>query len=193
MSAHSRRPWRRGPRGRASTCRGPRRTLRAALATLSTFPFPENPLTRTGGLLYVFWPVLLLPKLLGPRARPSGANLAQDITARSPVIGNEPLTRQSLDSARLYRAPRSVADRRVDHQPPTPEECFEDIGLDDNKQQQPRKRGFFSKFGEQPDRDSTGQAGVSRFLMHGRKRGQSGQGSELGQIERPRASVEARP
>ncbi|EQK98424.1 hypothetical protein G6O67_006948 [Ophiocordyceps sinensis] len=116
-----------------------------------------------------------------------------DITARSPVIGNEPLTRQSLDSARLYRAPRSVADRRVDHQPPTPEECFEDIGLDDNKQQQPRKRGFFSKFGEQPDRDSTGQAGVSRFLMHGRKRGQSGQGSELGQIERPRASVEARP
>lgn len=99
-------------------------------------------------------------------------------------------TRQSLDSSRLQRAPRSAPGRGIGRQPPTPEESFEDIGLDDNKQQQPRKRGFFSKFGEAAD--STGQQGVSRFLMHGRKRGQSGQGSELGQIELPQASNEVR-
>ncbi|KAM4055097.1 hypothetical protein HRG_005906 [Hirsutella rhossiliensis] len=116
-----------------------------------------------------------------------------DITARSPVISHDLHTRQSLDSARLQRTPRWAADHRIGRQPPTPEESFEDIGLDDNKQQQPRKRGFFSKFGEPADRDATGQPGVSRFLVHGRKRGQSGQGSELGQIERPKASDEARP
>ncbi|KJZ76687.1 hypothetical protein HIM_04023 [Hirsutella minnesotensis 3608] len=109
-----------------------------------------------------------------------------DITARSPVMTHELPARQSLDSMRLHRESKSALGRRIDHEPPTPEESFEDIGLDDHKQPQPRKRGFFSKFGESTDKDSTGQPGVSRFLMGGRKRGHSGQGSELGSLERPK-------
>jgi hypothetical protein len=68
---------------------------------------------------------------------------------------------------------------------PTADENFEDVGLDDQKQP-PRKRGFFSKLTETQEKDSSSpQTGVSRFLMPGRKRAQSGQGSELGTIEPP--------
>lgn len=74
----------------------------------------------------------------------------------------------------------------MDIQPPTAEEGFEDVGLEDHKQQ-PRKRGFFSKFSDTPDKDVNGQPAVSRFLMPGRKRGQSGQGAELGNIDQHRA------
>jgi hypothetical protein len=95
--------------------------------------------------------------------------------------------RQSLDSARLPRMPRSAIERSFE-QPPTAEEGFEDVGLDDHKYQQqqqpaqqaqPQKRGFFSKFSDSRDRDPSSNPSVSRFLMHGRKRAQSGQGSEL--------------
>ncbi|KAH7181080.1 hypothetical protein DER46DRAFT_30560 [Fusarium sp. MPI-SDFR-AT-0072] len=106
-----------------------------------------------------------------------------DISARSPMPNSDFPTRQSLDSARLPRLPRSAVERSFE-QPPTAEELFEDVGLDDHKQQQqqpvpqaqPQKRGFFSKFS---DKDSSSNPTVSRFLMHGRKRAQSGQGSEL--------------
>ncbi|KNA94667.1 hypothetical protein FOXG_00599 [Fusarium oxysporum f. sp. lycopersici 4287] len=106
-----------------------------------------------------------------------------DISARSPMPNSDFPTRQSLDSARLPRLPRSAVERSFE-QPPTAEERFEDVGLDDHKQQQqqlapqaqPQKRGFFSKFS---DKDSSSNPTVSRFLMHGRKRAQSGQGSEL--------------
>ena len=92
-------------------------------------------------------------------------------------------------------------------EPPTPEESFEDVGLGDdgsssNKHGQPQHRkGFFSKFGGQQQGQEPGATqsaqptvttttgGVSRFLIPGRKRGQSGQGSELGQMERPRTAT----
>ncbi|KFG87576.1 hypothetical protein MANI_025389 [Metarhizium anisopliae] len=112
-----------------------------------------------------------------------------DITARSPVISHDGLGRQSLDSARFRRLPRSAIDRQFEREPPTAEEGFEDVGLDDYKQQ-PRKRGFFSKLTE--SQDSNGQPTVSRFLMPGRKRGQSGQGSELGTMDFPKLSDETR-
>lgn len=77
---------------------------------------------------------------------------------------------------------------------PTAEEAFEDVGLDDQKQQQAqqngqtsRKRNFFSKFADGQDRDLTGQA-MSRFLPS-RKRAQSGQGAELGAMEQPKTLV----
>ncbi|KAG8674507.1 hypothetical protein FPOAC2_00533 [Fusarium poae] len=110
-----------------------------------------------------------------------------DITARSPIANNNDFpTRQSLDSARLPRMPRSAIERSFE-QPPTAEERFEDVGLDDHKYQQqqtaqqaqPQKRGFFSKFSDSRDKDPSSNPSVSRFLMHGRKRAQSGQGSEL--------------
>ncbi|PHH84897.1 hypothetical protein CDD83_1212 [Cordyceps sp. RAO-2017] len=112
-----------------------------------------------------------------------------DISARSPVTSYDFPTRQSLDSGRPHRVPRSAMDRGHDRPLSTAEECFEDIGLDDHKQPpSSRKRGFFSKFGDAPDRD---QPAVARFLMPGRKRGHSAQGSELGSMERPKPSDEA--
>ncbi|KAF4469934.1 hypothetical protein FALBO_3161 [Fusarium albosuccineum] len=105
-----------------------------------------------------------------------------DISARAPVTPDFP-QRQSLDSARLPRLPRSAVDRSF-AQPPTAEERFEDVGLDDHKQPpQPQKRSFFSKFSESREKDASSQPAVSRFLMHGRKRAQSGQGSELGPMD----------
>lgn len=80
----------------------------------------------------------------------------------------------------------------MDYPPPTAEETFEDVGLDDQKlqshavqqQQQQRKRGFFSKFSDSQDKES-----VSRFLIPGRKRGQSGTGAELGSMDHPKITV----
>ncbi|KAK1710137.1 hypothetical protein BDP67DRAFT_408290 [Colletotrichum lupini] len=123
-----------------------------------------------------------------------------DITARSPIPQNDFPARQSLDSARYPRLPRSALDRH--RELPTADEGFEDVGLDDQKHQQQqhhqssRMRGLFSRFGDsdhkEPSANSTNSS-VTRFLNGaGRKRGQSGQGSELGTIERPKsaASVE---
>ncbi|KAI0172310.1 hypothetical protein GGR52DRAFT_549861 [Hypoxylon sp. FL1284] len=111
-----------------------------------------------------------------------------DISARSPMVHDQP--RQSLDSARFNRSPRtSVRNRPWD--PPTAEEGFEEVGLNDDLkpgQQQPKKRGFFSKFSEMQENPAHSQnTGMSRFIP-GRKRAQSGQGSELGPVERPKSS-----
>ncbi|KAK7969810.1 hypothetical protein PG996_001751 [Apiospora saccharicola] len=115
-----------------------------------------------------------------------------DISARSPVIVHDP-PRQSLDSTRFPRMPRSsVRDRFFDPEPPTAEEGFEEVGLNDDQKQQPqqqaRKRGFFAKFSDasEPNTHSHTQ-GMSRFIP-GRKRAQSGQGAELGNMERPKSS-----
>ncbi|OLN95941.1 hypothetical protein CCHL11_05041 [Colletotrichum chlorophyti] len=120
-----------------------------------------------------------------------------DISARSPIPQNDIPQRQSLDSARFPRLHRSAFDRRPDRDLPTADEAFEDVGLEDHKHQQPnRKRGLFSRFGDSDHKEpsaSSPNSSVTRFLTGaGRKRGQSGQGSELGTIERPKsaASVE---
>ncbi|EGO53492.1 hypothetical protein NEUTE1DRAFT_74131 [Neurospora tetrasperma FGSC 2508] len=115
-----------------------------------------------------------------------------DISAKSPVSPTAGeftfAPRQSLDSARFPRTPRQsvFSEHRFRRDFSTPEESFEEVGLNDDKQQaQPaKKRGFFSKFGSDAPENATplkekenGQA-MSRFLP-GRKRGQSGQGAEL--------------
>ncbi|KAK1250121.1 hypothetical protein MKX08_010124 [Trichoderma sp. CBMAI-0020] len=105
-----------------------------------------------------------------------------DISARSPITAYDIPTRQSLDSARYSRMPRSAINRNS-VQLPTADEGFEDVGLEDQKQP-PRKRGFFSKLTETQEKDSSPvPSGVSRFLIPGRKRAQSGQGSELSPME----------
>jgi len=107
-----------------------------------------------------------------------------DISARSPVVPAE-LGRQSLDSARLPRLPRSaIGDRKFERQPPTAEEGFEDVGLNDEHSKQAKKKGFFSKFGDGSESTAPSTTG-SRFHIGGRKRGQSGVGEELGNIQRP--------
>ncbi len=114
--------------------------------------------------------------------------------------------RQSLDSARFPRLPRSAIhhERRFEREPPTPEESFEEVGLNDEQRQQQqqqhpaKKRGFFSKFGSDGSNPEPGPGSgnppttVSRFAaFHSRKRGHSGQGSELGAIERPATASSA--
>ena len=128
--------------------------------------------------------------------RRAQTNGFQDISARSPISrsSHEIPSRASLDSARFPRLPRSAIDRNKSDRPTsTVEEAFEDVGLDDQKQQQSsvhtRKRGFFSKFSDEKDKDAATQGPVSRFLNTGRKRGQSGQGAELGNMEQPKAVV----
>ncbi|KAB8291304.1 hypothetical protein EYC80_009990 [Monilinia laxa] len=102
-----------------------------------------------------------------------------DISARSPISSIDG-GRQSLDSARLPRMQRSaIGDRRFDRQPPTAEEGFEDVGLNDGANdftKQTKKKGFFSKFGDEA---------LPSFHMPGRKRGQSGTGEELGTFPKP--------
>jgi len=74
------------------------------------------------------------------------------------------------------------------------EEQFEDVGLnDDEVKLPPKKRGVFSRFGDlnfANSNDSQSSAGSkisSSFGFHlpGRKRGQSGAGSELGTVNPP--------
>ncbi|KAJ2971478.1 hypothetical protein NUW58_g9409 [Xylaria curta] len=113
-----------------------------------------------------------------------------DICAKSPVLVHDP-PRQSLDSARIARTPRSsVRHRSFERELPTAEEGFEDVGLNDdqkhNQQQQTKKKSFFAKFSEPQDTNVHGE-GLARFIP-GRKRAQSGQGAELGPVERPKSS-----
>jgi len=111
-----------------------------------------------------------------------------DISARSPIPrSSSDMGRQSLDSARIPRLPRSaIGDRRFERQPPTAEEGFEDVGLNDEHAKQAKKRGFFSKFGDGSSEQAAPSATTgSRFHIGGRKRGQSGVGEELGNIQRP--------
>lgn len=103
--------------------------------------------------------------------------------------------------------------RLFEREPPTAVEegegeGFEEVGLnDDNKQNaqqqvplpqpqplpQPKKRGFFSKFSEH-NQENGGVSPIaspsptsSRFsILPNRKRAQSGQGAELGHMDRPR-------
>jgi hypothetical protein len=73
-------------------------------------------------------------------------------------------------------------ERRFERQPPTAEEGFEDVGLNDDQTKHAKKKGFFSKFG---DSENTLSPTTSRFHLPGRKRGQSGTGEELDNMQRP--------
>lgn len=122
-----------------------------------------------------------------------------DVSARSPVPNFDPPTRQSLDSARFPRTPRSaVHEHRISRDLPAADERFEDVGLNDDQKitVPPKKRGFFSKFGSEHDEtqaNGSGTSGTSRFLMPGRKRAQSGQGAELAPIQRPKSAQDGVP
>ena len=71
------------------------------------------------------------------------------------------------------------------------DEGFEEVGLNDEAKQPPKKRGIFARFGDSSENQATGESGRpnsshGRFHLPGRKRGQSGQGAELGNIDRPK-------
>ena len=73
---------------------------------------------------------------------------------------------------------------------PTEEERFEDVGLNDDSKLAPKKKGIFARFGDNSENASTSDTSRPSsshrgFHLPGRKRGQSGQGAELGNIDRP--------
>ncbi|CAI4216771.1 unnamed protein product [Parascedosporium putredinis] len=104
--------------------------------------------------------------------------------------------RQSLDSARFPRLPRSSLPYRdgarpLETEPESDTGSFEDVGLGEPSPYlgaPSRRRGFFGMFSESHEVDPDGLA-VSRFLPGRRRRGQSGQGAELGSMERPETSA----
>jgi len=74
------------------------------------------------------------------------------------------------------------------------EEAFEDVGLNDEVK--PKKKGFLSRFGDSSsDAQPAGatKSSTSSFGFHipGRKRGQSGGGSELGSMKVPPSACAA--
>lgn len=93
--------------------------------------------------------------------------------------------RASLDS-RSPRKSRSTITGKFD-QPQTnslDEETFEDVGLNDEVK--PKKRSLFARFAgdnnESSNQEERPTSSHGRFHLPGRKRGQSGQGAELGSI-----------
>jgi hypothetical protein len=70
------------------------------------------------------------------------------------------------------------------------EEAFEDVGLNDEAK--PKKKSIFARFGDSYNetQQSTNKSSTSfGFHMPGRKRGQSGVGSELGAVKTPTTTV----
>lgn len=70
------------------------------------------------------------------------------------------------------------------------EEGFEDVGLNDEAKQPPKKRGIFARFGDNSESPSTADGARPSsshrgFHLPGRKRGQSGTGAELANIDKP--------
>ena len=74
------------------------------------------------------------------------------------------------------------------------EEGFEDVGLNDEGKQPPKKKSIFARFGDSSETPVMGDAprpssSHRGFHLPGRKRGQSlGQGAELGNMDRPIAN-----
>lgn len=101
-------------------------------------------------------------------------------------------TRGSLDSK--FNRPGRPSKSDFERPEPTGEEAFEDVGLNDEAKQAPKKKGIFSRFGDSSEPPSTtGDAprptsSHRGFHLPGRKRGQSGQGAELGNIDQPIAN-----
>ncbi|KAI9800060.1 MAG: hypothetical protein M1825_004242 [Sarcosagium campestre] len=119
-----------------------------------------------------------------------------DISAKSPVPYPTP-PRQSLDARQSLEARRAHGtkpavgprERNIDRQPPTAEEGFEDVGLNDEIK--PKRRSIFSRFGDTstdtgapPNSSSTTGGSHLGFSFASRKRGHSGHGAELGKMDR---------
>ncbi|KAJ5939643.1 hypothetical protein N7466_002777 [Penicillium verhagenii] len=116
-----------------------------------------------------------------------------DISARAPVTYPDAVpSRTSLDS-RFCRV-TSPAMRTTTFQKPDAmkEEIFEDVGLNDEAK--PKKKGIFARFGDSSgDAPSSGKSTPFGFHMPGRKRGQSGGGSEMCSMPTPEPVAASTP
>ena len=99
-------------------------------------------------------------------------------------------SRTSLDSR--MTSPSALHTSSFEKPEAMEEECFEDVGLEDEADTKPKKKGILSRLGDFSSdtqaSDSAPKALPSHlgFRLPGRKRGHSGTGSELGAME-PRA------
>ncbi|KAK5378704.1 hypothetical protein LTR11_004399 [Exophiala xenobiotica] len=118
-----------------------------------------------------------------------------DISGRSPILQADSFTsRSSLDSRGPSRFPtRSTFSSTTFEAPTKEEEGFEDVKLNEEvKPQQPKKKSFLSRFGDSSGENlTTKEEGKHHFHIPGRKRGQSGTGSELKDIPRPQSNGKA--
>ncbi|GAB1196313.1 hypothetical protein APSETT444_005582 [Aspergillus pseudonomiae] len=93
-------------------------------------------------------------------------------------------SRTSLDS-RFSRLSAPYA-KGLEKQPTSmEEEQFEDVGLDDDNESKPKKKGLFSRLGDFTNDSQTSSNSKLGFHIPGRKRGQSNVGSELGSMKSP--------
>ncbi|KAK5162782.1 hypothetical protein LTR04_002992 [Oleoguttula sp. CCFEE 6159] len=139
------------------------------------------------------------PTSRGGAAAPDRGSQKTDVVGSKPTfavnINKEPTEyklsdpdvrpRQSLDMRRVPVSRASVARSRVERPETTAEEWFEDVGLNDEVK--PKKRGLFARFGDSSETSANTPADAKPTSSHhgffmGRKRGQSGQGAELGNI-----------
>lgn len=116
-----------------------------------------------------------------------------DISGRSPVISGE-RPRASLDSRTFQSSPRKSTNLSRPAPVPIPppmkeEEGFEDVGLNDDPKPTaapPKKRGFLSRLTDSNNNEQAAPGATSgqdsKWHFGGRKRGQSGQGAELGSM-----------
>jgi len=114
-----------------------------------------------------------------------------DISARSPITDciTETYPRQSLDARRSVDTRRSRATPRSSLQQARPEsrdqvleEGFEEVGLNDEPKPQPKKRSLFARFGDSShtnEKHDDRPTSSHHFSLPGRKRAESGAGSEL--------------
>ena len=108
-------------------------------------------------------------------------------------------TRRSFDVRRSRATPRSSMQqgRSSESHDEVAEEAFEDVGLNDEPKPQPKKRGIFSRFGDNNhanDKPDDRPSSSHHFSLTGRKRAESGAGSELKPMPKPapEAAVEMR-
>ncbi|KAJ6102948.1 hypothetical protein N7486_005375 [Penicillium sp. IBT 16267x] len=107
-----------------------------------------------------------------------------DISARAPVAYPDAVpSRTSLDSRFCRVTPPAMRSTTFEKPDVMKEEVFEDVGLNDETK--PKKKGIFARFGDSSsDAPSSGKS-TPRFHIPGRKRGQSGGGSELSSMTKP--------
>ncbi|KAJ5226799.1 uncharacterized protein N7469_006805 [Penicillium citrinum] len=107
-----------------------------------------------------------------------------DISARSPIHHPDAApSRTSLDSRFSRITSPAMRSTSFDKPPPTEEENFEEVGLADETEAKPKKKGIFARFGDSDSQSPSKSSTSFGFHIPGRKRGQSGGGSELGAMK----------
>lgn len=117
-----------------------------------------------------------------------------DISGRSPILHADSYTsRTSLDSRSFYLSRPSLNGNTFERPTSTQIQDFEDVKLTDDAAKQPKKKSFLARFSETNNEASAVDQKSHHFHLPGRKRGQSGTGSELGEVKRPdsKGKVEA--